>query len=222
MPEKIENGWNKIIQTEKQKDYFKKLVAILKCEFKNHVIYPAKEKIFAAFKLTKIENCKVVIVGQDPYHEPNQAMGLAFSVPKNSTKLPPSLKNILKEVENNTKTTKKNPDLTSWATQGVLLINSILTVRAHQPQSHSDIGWQQFTDRIIYELNNKKNPIVFMLWGRFAEKKQKLIKNPNHKILIAPHPSPLSANRGYFGCNHFNLANEFLVQTHQKPINWSI
>ena len=220
LSEKVPNDWKDLLKTEFQMPWFNKLAKTLEKAYETETIYPKKTQIFRALELTSFKDCKVIIMGQDPYHAKGQANGLAFSVNK-TIKTPPSLKNILKEVENTTRTRKNDGDLTSWAKQGVLLINSILTVKANTPQSHSKIGWQQFTDKIIKLLNNKKSPIAFLLWGNFAKSKEKLINNPTHLILHAAHPSPLSAHNGFFGCNHFNLVNKFLINTNQTPIDWS-
>lgn len=186
----------------------------------SETIYPTQENIFRALS-THPNDIKVVILGQDPYHGPNQAMGLSFSVPKD-VKLPPSLRNIFKEIESTTEFRCKSGDLTSWANQGVLLLNSILTVKAAQPASHQKTGWIQFTEELLIQLSHYKKDIVFLLWGSFAQKQaQKLNKENNHFFLEAPHPSPLSAHRGFLGCQHFVKANEFLTQTGQKPIDWS-
>ncbi len=213
------NEWKTILKYEHTQPYFKKLEYLVNNAYLNEVVYPKKEEIFKALNLTDKNNCKVVIIGQDPYHGENQANGLAFSV-NCSVKTPPSLKNIFKEIELSTFKKRKRNDLTDWAEQGVLLLNSILTVRAHQPNSHSNFGWQNLTDKLILYLNKNKNPIVFLLWGRLAASKQKLIFNSKHIVLKAAHPSPLSANRGFFGCDHFNLANKFLISTKQTPIKW--
>lgn len=214
----LKNNWQKVLAQERQKNYFIKLTDFLEKAYKNSTIYPEKNKIFYALQLTPPEQCKTLILGQDPYHNPNQAHGLAFSV--KTLKIPPSLKNILKELKNSTNITKNKGDLTNWAKEGVLLLNSILTVQKNLPQSHKKIGWQKFTDEIILKLNENKNPIAFLLWGNFAKSKARLIKNPKHLILTAPHPSPLSAHKGFFGCDHFNKTNQFLKLTNQKPINW--
>ena len=216
----IPTDWKNILKNELQKTYFKKLDKFLEKTYETEIIYPKKTQIFKALELTTFKNCKVVILGQDPYHGPNQANGLAFSVNKN-IKIPPSLKNILKEVENNTKIKKIDGNLTNWAKQGVLLLNTILTVKANAPQSHSKIGWLQFTDAIVKSLNLKKNPTAFLLWGNSAKSKEKLINNPIHIKLKAPHPSPLSAHKGFLGCKHFSLINKFLVATKQTPIDWN-
>ena len=189
---------------------------------KTKTIYPPKEEIFNAFKLCPIDNVKVVILGQDPYHEEGQAHGLAFSTPEGHS-IPRSLKNIVKEIES--EYGYPIPDsgcLESWAKQGVFLLNTVLTVEEGNANSHSKCGWQTFTDNVIKILNNQKQPIVFLLWGKQAELKKELITNPNHLVLISAHPSPFSARRGFFGSNHFKLANEFLKENNLEEINWKI
>ena len=215
------NDWDEILKNEFKKTYYLKLREKLKEEYFKKTIFPPAEKIFNALKFVSFKDCKIVILGQDPYHGENQADGLAFSVSSNS-KIPPSLLNIFTEIKRDLKKNElpSNGNLTRWAKQKVLLLNSTLTVRAHEPNSHSNIGWQQLTDEIIKILNKRTKPIVFILWGAFAKKKQTLISNSIHLILTAPHPSPLSAHRGFFGCSHFSLANSFLIKTKQSPINW--
>ncbi len=216
----IGNDWDKILAEEWQKPYFKNLMAFLENEYKNNVIYPKKEDVFNALKLTSFNDTRVVIIGQDPYHGENQAHGLCFSV-KKGVKLPPSLKNIFKELESDVgKPISQNGELTDWAKQGVLMINTVLTVRQGEPTSHKGMGWEEFTDRIILELNKKQTPIVFLLWGAHAEKKAGLIDNPIHYKLISGHPSPLSAYRGFFGCRHFSKTNEILNNNGYKAIEW--
>ena len=216
----IGNDWDIILATEFQKPYFKELTSFLEDEYKNQVIYPKKEDIFNALKYTSFADTKVVIIGQDPYHGKGQAHGLCFSV-KQGVKLPPSLKNIFKELESDVgRTVTDNGDLTYWAKQGILMLNNVLTVREGQPTSHKGKGWEQFTDRIISELNKKQSPIVFLLWGTHAEKKARLIDNPSHYRLISGHPSPLSAYRGFFGCKYFSKTNEILQNNGFLPIKW--
>lgn len=216
----IGNDWDAILADEFQKPYFKELISFLEDEYKNQVIYPEKEDIFNALKYTSFKDTKVVIIGQDPYHGKGQAHGLCFSV-KQGVKLPPSLKNIFKELESDVgRTVTDNGDLTYWAKQGILMLNNVLTVREGQPASHKGKGWEQFTDRIISELNKKESPIVFLLWGAHAEKKARLIDNPLHYRLISGHPSPLSAYRGFFGCKHFSKTNEILQNNGFSPIKW--
>lgn len=213
----IGNDWDEILCEEFQKNYFKKLTADLDSEYQNNTVYPARENIFNALKTTNYRDVKVVILGQDPYHGRGQAHGLAFSVCE-GVKLPPSLKNIFKEIHKDK--IPVNGDLTRWAKQGVLLLNTVLTVREAQPESHKKLGWGTFTDTVISKTNEKNTPVVYLLWGAFAISKQSLISNPSHLVLTAPHPSPLSAHRGFFGCNHFNLANDFLKKHSIAEINW--
>ncbi len=214
-------NWQDIIKQEQQKDYYKLLQTKLDEEYKTKTIFPPKENIFKAFELTKIDNLKIVIIGQDPYHGANQAQGLAFSTP-NDMKNPPSMRNILKEIEDeyNKPSLCSNGDLTPWATQGVLLINNILTVEEANPNSHKKIGWQTFTDNIIKYISGNCKDIVFLLWGAGAIKKQKLIDEKKHHILTSVHPSPLSAYRGFFGCNHFIKTNEILERLGKEQIKW--
>lgn len=215
-------SWDSIIKEEMAKPYFAKIDQFLKHDAKNYIIYPPKEDIFNAFKLTSPDTLKAVIISQDPYHG-GQAHGLAFSV-KPGIAIPPSLRNIFKELKNNLSLEPPGHGcLTQWASNGVLLLNSILTVRGGFPGSHKDIGWQTFTDNIISHINLLDKHIVYMLWGSFAKSKQKLITNPKHLVLTANHPSPLSANQGgFFGCDHFNKANQFLAANGISEINWKI
>lgn len=216
----MDNKWVEILNLEFNKDYFKELNDYLDNRYKVSKIYPPKDLIFNAFNLTNYDDVKVIILGQDPYHEEGQAMGLAFSVPL-GTKLPPSLKNIFKEIEDEFNILKlNNGDLTYLAKQGVLLLNTILTVEEGKPLSHKNKGWEIFTDNIIKYLNEDNKPKVFMLWGDNAISKTKLITNPNHLVLTSAHPSPLSAYRGFFNNNHFRLCNEFLKKNNLKEINW--
>lgn len=217
---KFQNDWDEILKDEWQKPYLQGLFAFLKQDYEEHTVYPPKREVFNALKYTSFSETRVVIIGQDPYHGFGQAHGLCFSV-REGVKLPPSLVNIYKELESDVgRAFTLNGDLTYWARQGVLMLNNVLTVREGQPQSHKDMGWEQFTDRIISELNNKQTPVVFLLWGKPAENKAEIITNPIHKKLITVHPSPLSAYRGFFGCKHFSRANEILAQSGQQPINW--
>ena len=214
--------WSEVFEQIKSKDYALRLNAFLDEEYKNHVIYPKRENMFNAFKLTPLENVKVVIFGQDPYHEPGQAMGLSFSVPSN-VKVPPSLINIYKEIMDEYDTTidLTNGDLTYLAKQGVLLLNSILSVRAHQPMSHNIKEYELFFQDVLEVLDKQHRPIVFMLWGSSARKLKNLLHNPSHLILESVHPSPLAANHGgWFKNNHFRLANEYLKKNKVKPIDW--
>lgn len=218
----ISNSWNEILKEEFEKEYFKNLKEFLKYEYSNYQIFPSKEDIFNALKLTDYNDVSVVIIGQDPYHEVGQAHGLCFSV-MNNTKLPPSLKNIYKELESDLNIKYPNHgNLTKWAKQGVLLLNTVLTVREHHANSHKNKGWESFTDAIIKSLNNKKDQVIFLLWGNDARKKSELITNQNHIILTAPHPSPLSAYHGFFGCKHFSKVNEILIKNKKEPIDWSL
>ncbi len=218
----IGNEWDSVLEEEFKKDYFLKIKEFTDEEYKTKTIYPPKEQIFNAFKYCSINNVKVVILGQDPYHEEGQAHGLAFSTPAGHP-IPRSLKNIFKEIkEEYNYPIPDSGQLTPWAKQGVFLLNTVLTVEEGKANSHSDCGWQIFTDNVIKILNNEDHPIVFMLWGKQAEKKKELITNPNHLILISSHPSPFSARRGFLGCNHFKLANEFLKENGLDEIDWQI
>lgn len=217
---KFLNDWDEILKDEWQKPYLQGLFAFLHQDYDDHTVYPPKRDVFNALKYTSFEDTKVVIIGQDPYHGYGQAHGLCFSV-RAGVKLPPSLVNIYKELESDVgRKFTLNGDLTYWANQGVLMLNNVLTVREGQPQSHKDMGWEKFTDRIIAELNKKQTPVVFLLWGKPAEKKAEIITNPIHKKLITVHPSPLSAYRGFFGCKHFSKANEILIKNGLEPIKW--
>lgn len=214
------NNWTKILQNEMNKDYFSQLNDFLQEEYSKYNIFPKQEDVFNAFKYTDYNNVKVVIIGQDPYHEVGQAHGLAFSV-QNVTKLPPSLKNIFKELNNDLNVNKVySGDLTSWAKQGVLLLNNVLTVREHVANSHKNKGWEIFTSNIIKYLNQREQTIIFVLWGNDAKTKKELITNKNHIILEAAHPSPLSAYHGFFGCKHFSKINELLKRENITEIDW--
>ena len=214
-------NWQEIIKQEQQKDYYKQLKTELNQEYETKIIFPAKRDIFKAFELTKFDNLKVVILGQDPYHGAGQAQGLAFSTPAN-IRNPPSMQNILKEIENEYQQPSlcNDGDLRPWAKQGVLLINAILTVEQAKPKSHENIGWQIFTDNIISYISKNCENIVFLLWGTPAIKKQKLIDKTKHHILTSVHPSPLSAYRGFFWCNHFLKTNEILKKYGYDGIKW--
>lgn len=219
---KIKNKWLDHIGDEFEKDYYKTLRQFLIEEYNNELIFPRAEDIFNAFHYTDYDDVKVVILGQDPYHNLKQAHGMAFSVLP-GIKTPPSLENIFKELHDDLSLkVPNNGNLKKWADQGVLLLNTVLTVRAHQANSHRGRGWEIFTDQVIKSLNDKKDPVVFLLWGRPAQEKRKLITNKNHLILTAPHPSPLSAYRGFFGCKHFSKTNEFLKDHGLKEIDWQI
>ena len=218
----IANDWLPAIKEEFRKDYYKDLYEFIKQEYSRYLIFPPAEDIFNAFHLTPFSKVKVVIIGQDPYHNVGQAHGLCFSV-QPGTEVPPSLQNIYKELEDDLGCkVPNNGYLVKWAKQGVLLLNTVLTVRAHQANSHQGRGWEQFTDAVIRKLNEKNEPIVFLLWGKPAQMKKSMLNNPNHLILQAPHPSPLSAYRGFFGCRHFSQTNEFLKQHGLEPIDWQI
>ncbi|AXX93666.1 uracil-DNA glycosylase [Malaciobacter molluscorum LMG 25693] len=215
------NNWKQIIEDEKKKDYFKKLMLDIKQKYKTSIIYPKYENIFRAFELTSLEDLKVVILGQDPYHGEGQAQGLAFSTPK-QIKNPPSMVNILKEINQDLqkKSSCEDGDLTSWAKQGVLLLNTILTVEKSKPKSHHKLGWEIFTDNIIKNINDNCDNIIFLLWGTPAISKSKLIDEKRHHILTSVHPSPLSAYRGFFGCKHFSQTNEILKSINKNTIDW--
>lgn len=214
--------WLPAIGDEFSKDYYKQLAKFVNWEYRQHTVYPPKDEIFSAFRLTPLSKVKVVILGQDPYHEPNQAHGLCFSV-RPGTEIPPSLVNIYKELEDDLGCyIPNNGYLVKWAEQGVLLLNTLLTVRAHAAFSHKGAGWERFTDAVIEALNRENRPIVFLLWGSPAQRKAEMLNNPNHLILKAPHPSPLSAYRGFFGCKHFSKANRFLQEHGETPIDWQI
>ncbi|MDD7587880.1 uracil-DNA glycosylase [Bullifex porci] len=216
----VQNDWQPFFDREQVQPYYLELRDFLIGEYRSKTIYPPMGEIFNAFKLCTFENTKVVIVGQDPYHEEGQAMGLSFSV-REGTEEPPSLQNIHKEIINEgVETGPWSSDLSRWARQGVLLLNSTLTVQAHRAASHASKGWETLTDRAITMLGRDERPKVFMLWGSYARSKKALIESKNHLILEAVHPSPLSAYRGFFGCGHFKKCNEFLKQTNQKEIIW--
>lgn len=218
----ISEEWDELLKDEYKKEYYIKLWEFLEEEYKNHKIHPEKNDIFSALKWTSYEDANVVIFGQDPYHGENQAHGLAFSVQKN-VDIPPSLQNIYKELNSEMGLyIPNNGYLEKWAKQGVLLLNSALTVRDGEANSHKNKGWEQFTDRITELLNKRKRTVIFLLWGNDAKKKQELITAPQHIILSAAHPSPLSASRGFFGCNHFSEVNKALVSMNRKPIDWQI
>ena len=222
MEVRIEESWKQALQSEFDKPYFAGLVSFLHGEkAAGQTIYPPGGQIFRAFELTPVNQLKVVILGQDPYHGPGQAMGLSFSVP-DGVAAPPSLRNIFKEIESDLGIRMSGrPNIEGWARQGVLLLNSVLTVRASQPTSHSKIGWQEFTDAVIKYISDNCNGIVFMLWGNFARSKKALIDTSRHYVLEAAHPSPL-AGGAFFGCRHFSKANEILLNEHKTPINWQL
>ncbi len=219
----MSSSWKDFFEKEKEKAYFRKLEEFLDIEYKNKVIYPPRDLVFNAFSLCPLDKIKVVIIGQDPYHEPGQAMGLSFSVPS-TCKVPPSLKNIYKEIEDDCNEIffNKDGDLTYLANQGVLLLNSILTVEKGKPLSHNIKEYEELYHNILKELDELDYPLVFMLWGGNAKKQSVYLKNPKHLVLCANHPSPLSANRGgFFGCKHFLKANQFLIQNGIEPIIWT-
>ena len=216
------NTWDSLLNDEFKKPYYQKLRQFLTKEYKEQTIYPDMYNIFNALKTTDYPDVKAVIIGQDPYHGPNQAHGLAFSV-QPEIEPPPSLKNIFKEIETELNIPiPKTGFLLPWAKQGVLLLNAVLTVRAGQANSHKGIGWETLTDNIISLLNNREKPMVFLLWGANARRKQELITNPKHLVLSCAHPSPLSAFNGFFGCGHFKRCNEFLTEQGLTPIDWSL
>ena len=216
----IGNDWDDILKDEWEKPYYITLRQFLKKEYSTQRIYPDMHDIFNALKYTSFENTKVVIIGQDPYHGYGQAHGLCFSVKKGVVP-PPSLKNIFKELNSDVgKEIPSHGELTDWAKQGVLLLNAVLTVREGQPTSHAKMGWETFTDRVLSELNKKEAPVVFLLWGAYAQRKAEIITNPLHKKLMSVHPSPLSASRGFFGCKHFSKTNQLLQNAGLEPINW--
>lgn len=219
---RIEEGWKKALNAEFDKPYFKALTDLVRREYSNPAfkVYPPAGKIFSAFDTTPFESVKVVIIGQDPYHGPGQANGLCFSV-NPGIDIPPSLRNIFQEIHTDT----GNPvpgsgDLSRWAAQGVLLLNASLTVREHQPKSHAGLGWETFTDAAVHALAENREGIVFLLWGSDAIRKGAFIDRSRHLVLTAPHPSPLSAYRGFFGCRHFSKANEYLTAHGKTPVNW--
>lgn len=218
----INNDWLPALQAEFKKDYYKELFYFVKQEYSKSVVYPPANDIFNAFHTTPLKDVKVLLLGQDPYHNVGQAHGMSFSVLPGQD-IPPSLQNIYKELENDCGCyIPNNGYLKKWADQGVLLLNTVLTVRAHQANSHQGKGWEQFTDAVIREVNKIDRPIVYFLWGRPAQSKITMLNNPKHLILKAPHPSPLSAYRGFFGCKHFSQANEFLIAHGIEPIDWQI
>lgn len=218
----IINDWLKPLKAEFAKEYYKNLYKNVVYEYSNTVVYPPSDDIFNAFHYTPLSEVKVVILGQDPYHEPGQAHGLCFSV-KEGVQIPPSLVNIYKELHSDLGCyIPDNGYLVKWAKQGVLLLNSVLTVRAHNAFSHKNIGWEQFTDAVIDIVNSKEEPVVFMLWGNAAIKKAEKVDRNKHYVLTAPHPSPLSASRGFFGCKHFSMCNDFLLRNGKDAIDWQI
>ncbi len=223
MDVKIEPGWKEVLQAEFSKPYFQNAVTFIKVEkSQGKIIYPPGPLIFNAFDKTPFAKVKVVLLGQDPYHGPGQAHGLSFSVPPGINP-PPSLINIFKELQNDIgMAIPKTGDLTKWAQQGVMLLNAVLTVRANEPASHAKIGWMEFTNAVINKLSNEKEGMVFLLWGKFAQEKQVLINETKHVVLKAAHPSPFSADKGFFGCKHFSKANNYLMKQTKEAIDWSL
>ncbi len=219
---RIGNDWDELLEPEFQQEYFKNLAEKLSDEYQNHTVYPKKENIFNALKFTSYKDVKVLLLGQDPYHGFGQAHGLAFSVQKGVDK-PPSLKNIFKELKADLGIdAPSHGSLTSWANQGIMLLNTVLTVREGEPNSHKNFGWTIFTDKIISLLNDREEPVIFLLWGKNAIDKLPLVTNHHHFVLTAPHPSPLSASRGFLGCRHFSKVNEILKRLGKEPIRWEI
>lgn len=220
MQVKIEKSWQEVLQTEFDKPYFENLVGFVKQEYVSNTIFPPAGQIFNAFNTCPFNNVKVVILGQDPYHGPGQAHGLCFSV-NDGIQFPPSLQNIFKEITSDLGIpAPKTGNLTRWAEQGVLLLNATLTVRASQAGSHQGKGWEEFTDAVIKTISEKAENVVFILWGSYAIKKKSLINTAKHCILTAPHPSPLSSYRGFFGCKHFSQTNTYLTSKGKTPIEW--
>ena len=218
----IGNNWDNLLKEEYQKDYFINLMNFIKKEYIEKTIYPKQNEVFNAFRYTDFNDLKVVILGQDPYHGPNQAEGLSFSV-SNEVLKPPSLKNIFKELESDLGIPfPKSNSLKPWAREGILLLNAVLTVEEHTPTSHKDKGWETFTDNVIKVINTKETPVVFILWGSYARNKKSLITNPIHYIIESPHPSPFSAYNGFFGSKPFSKTNAFLKSKGLEEINWSI
>lgn len=216
----IRKSWYELLKTEFNKTYYKELENFLKKEYETKTIYPKPENVFNAINQVPLDRIKVVIIGQDPYHEPNQAHGLSFSV-ENGVELPPSLKNIFKEIESELGIHNTNGNLIKWAKQGVLLLNTVLTVEKGKANAHKGKGWENITTEIVKKVNELPSPVVFLLWGSQAQKFAEVLNNPSHLVLKCAHPSPLSAYNGFFGCNHFRIANGFLVKNGLTPIDWS-
>lgn len=215
----INKKWDIVLKDEFKKEYFRKLGIFVKSEYKTKTVFPPYQNIFDALRFTDYDEVKVVILGQDPYHGLGEAHGLSFSV-KEGVPMPPSLQNIFKELENDVGVKRNCSDLTSWAKEGVLLLNSIMTVVKDRPLSHKDKGWEIFTDNIISKLNDREDPVIFVLWGSFARSKKELITNKRHKIIEAVHPSPLSAHRGFFGSKPFSKINNYLKEMNKEEIKW--
>lgn len=219
----ITNDWLDIVKDEFSKPYYKELYQFVLKEYNTHVVYPPSDDIFNAFHFTPLSKVKVLILGQDPYHNAHQAHGLCFSVLPDQREIPPSLQNIYRELKEDLGCfIPNNGYLKKWADQGVLMLNTVLTVRAHQANSHQGRGWEKFTDAVIEAVNAQQRPVVYLLWGRPAQSKIPMLTNPGHLILKAPHPSPLSAGRGFFGCRHFSQANAFLERNGLEPVDWQI
>lgn len=219
----LTGGWSEAVNGEFHKPYYKALYRFVREEYSKVAVYPPSDDIFNAMHFTPLDKVKVLLLGQDPYHNVNQAHGLSFSVLPGQDKLPPSLQNIYKELNADLGCyIPNNGYLKKWADQGVLLLNTVLTVRAHQPNSHQGKGWEQFTDAIIQAVNAQERPIVYMLWGKPAQQKIPMLTNPKHLVLKAAHPSPFSAHKGFWGCRHFSQANEFLKANGVEPIDWQI
>lgn len=217
---KINPSWKKSLEGEFKKKYFSELTDFVREEYSKNTVFPPGKEIFSAFDYCNFQDVRVVIIGQDPYHGPGQANGLCFSV-KPGVRMPPSLKNIFKEIRSDLgRELPENGDLSRWAKQGVLLLNSTLTVRAHTAGSHQGKGWETFTDEVIRVISSEKENVVFLLWGAFAQKKMELIDSTKHYVLTSPHPSPFSADRGFFGNRHFSQANEYLIKNGQPPVDW--
>ena len=218
---KVNNNWDIILKDEYEKEYFKNLLNYINEEYNNKTVYPLKENIFKALEYTDYNDIKVVILGQDPYHGEGEAQGLSFSIP-NDIRITPSLRNIFKELKNDLNIERTNTDLTDWAKQGILLLNAILTVCKDTPLSHKDKGWEIFTDEIIKKINEREDPVIFILWGNYARSKKKLITNKNHYIIESVHPSPLSASRGFFGSKPFSKTNNFLISKKISPVDFHL
>ena len=216
---KVNNNWDIILKDEYEKEYFKNLLNYINEEYNNKTVYPLKENIFKALEYTDYNDIKVVILGQDPYHGEGEAQGLSFSIP-NDIRITPSLRNIFKELKNDLNIERTNTDLTDWAKQGILLLNAILTVCKDTPLSHKDKGWETFTDEIIKKINEREDPVIFILWGNYARSKKKLITNKNHYIIESAHPSPLSASRGFFDSKPFSKTNNILISINKESIRW--
>ena len=218
----IGNKWDEVLKSEFNEDYFIKLIDFIKGEYKEKVLYPYYPNIFNALKYTDYDDVKVVIIGQDPYHGLGEAHGLSFSVLE-GVKKPPSLKNIFKELKDDLGIDEPEyGNLKKWTSEGIMLLNTVLTVEKDKPASYQNVGWEKFTDAVIKKINEKETPVVFILWGNFAKGKQALITNPKHYVITSAHPSPFSANKGFFGTKPFSKTNEFLIQNNIKPINWDL